>query len=261
VNHPVDPVAGDQSAGDRPVRDLHHLAAAYALDALEPDERAAFEAHYPTCAVCDVDVLAFREMLGRVAESTPVAPPADLRARVLAEIATTRQLSPRVPGVSTDEVDELSARRDRTRPGRWTTGLLAVAAALLLVIAAGVLVVGRSSDGFDEQLAAVVTEPDGRLVALAGEGPGSVRVAWSDTSGRAFLVADGLPTAPAGSAYELWLIDAGGPVPMRVLDPATDGTLRVEVDLTGTPVAWGVTLEPVVGSDAPTGEILYVAEV
>jgi hypothetical protein len=183
---------------------------------------------------------------------------------VLAEIATTRQLSPRVPGPSiaeTAEVDEVSARRDRTRPGRWTTRLLAAAAALLLVIAAGALVVGRGGDGFEEQLAAVVTEPDGRLVALAGEGPGSVRVAWSDTSGRAFLVADGLPTAPAGSAYELWLIDAAGPVPMRVLDPATDGTLRVEVDLTGTPVAWGVTLEPVAGSEAPTGDILYAAEV
>ena len=32
--------------------DIHHLAAAYALDALDSHERAAFEAHYPaaTCA-------------------------------------------------------------------------------------------------------------------------------------------------------------------------------------------------------------------
>ncbi len=243
---------------DHPAADLHHLAAAYALDALDPDERAAFEAHYPSCAVCDVDVTAFREMLGRVAASTPVAPPADLRTRVLAEIATTRQLSPRVPGSSVGAEDELATRRARRSPVTW---FAAVAAALLLIVGAGALLVGRDADGFDQQLAAVVTAPDGRLVALTGDSPGSVRVAWSDASGRALLVADGLPSAPSGSAYELWLIDDGGPVPMRVLDPAADGTLRVEVDLTGTPMAWGVTLEPVGGSDAPTGEILYAASV
>jgi anti-sigma factor RsiW len=36
--------------------DIHQLAAAYALDALDDRERAEFEAHYPTCPVCRPEV-------------------------------------------------------------------------------------------------------------------------------------------------------------------------------------------------------------
>ena len=49
--------------------DIHHLAAAYALDALDARERAAFEAHYPSCEVCRADVLEFRSTLAVVAEA------------------------------------------------------------------------------------------------------------------------------------------------------------------------------------------------
>ena len=48
---------------------------------------------------------------------------------------------------------------------------------------------------------------------------------------------------------------------MRLLDPAADGEVRATFDIGASPVAWGVTLEPATGSAAPTGEILYVAEV
>jgi anti-sigma factor RsiW len=61
--------------------DIHHLSAAYALDALDARERAAFEAHYPSCDVCRADVLDFRSTLAVVAEAEAVAPPADLRRR------------------------------------------------------------------------------------------------------------------------------------------------------------------------------------
>ena len=36
--------------------DLHHLAAAYALDALDDIERHEFERHYPTCDICSGEV-------------------------------------------------------------------------------------------------------------------------------------------------------------------------------------------------------------
>ena len=36
--------------------DVHHLAAAYALDALDDRERMAFEGHYGSCEVCHTDV-------------------------------------------------------------------------------------------------------------------------------------------------------------------------------------------------------------
>ena len=47
--------------------DIHQLAAAYALDAVDERERAEFEAHYPTCPICRPEVAGFRETLSQVA--------------------------------------------------------------------------------------------------------------------------------------------------------------------------------------------------
>jgi anti-sigma-K factor RskA len=232
--------------------DIHHLAAAYALDAVDDRERAAFEAHYPSCDVCRTDVLEYRDTLAQLADAAPVAPGADVRDRVLAEIARTRQLSPLLP------VSELAERRRRRRRVLSTT--LAAAAAMVLVVAGALLVSRDDQPAFADELAAVLAQPDARLVPLDGDA-GTVRVVWSDEADRAAFLADDLPAAPDGEAYELWLIDDGGAVPMHLLDPAADGEVRATFDIRASPVAWGVTLEPVEGSAAPTGEILYVAEV
>jgi anti-sigma-K factor RskA len=239
--------------------DIHHLAAAYALDALDARERVAFEAHYPSCEVCRVDVLDFRSTLAVVAEAGAVAPPADLRRRVLDEIARTRQLSPHLPSKVTDLAD----RRRRRR--RTTATMLAAAAAVGLFAAGALLVGGSDSPAYATELANVLAHSDARFETLGGDGDGRVRVAWSGEAERAVLLADDLPEAPDGKAYELWLIDESGPVAMNMLDRAAGGEIRdaivIDGDVDREPTAWGITLEPTAGSASPTGEILYVTEV
>ena len=63
--------------------DVHHLAAAYALDALDDRERIAFEAHYGSCEVCRNDVLEFRQTLTQVADSLVAPPPTSLKENCL----------------------------------------------------------------------------------------------------------------------------------------------------------------------------------
>ncbi len=239
--------------------DIHHLAAAYALDALDPHERAVFEAHYPSCEVCRADVLDFRSTLAVVAEAEAVAPPTDLRRRVLDEIAKTRQLSPHLPSGVTD----LAERRRRRR--RMTATVLAAAAAVGLFTAGALIVGGSDSPAYATELANVLAHSDARFETLGGNGDGEVRVAWSGDAERAVLLADDLPEAPEGMAYELWLIDDSGPLAMNVLDRADGGEIRDAVVMDGDvdrePTAWGITLEPEAGSVSPTGEVLFVAEV
>jgi anti-sigma-K factor RskA len=236
---------------DRNAIDIHRLAAAYALDALDDDERAAFEAHYPSCPDCRTDVVDFRRVAADLAIAESAPPPPEVRARVLDEISRTRQMSPRTGVVA----DLAAARRARAR-----VSVLAAAAALVVVVA-GVLIVTRAGgDDFSEQLAEVIEQPDSRLVTLAGDA-GQVEVAWSPSARRVALVADGLADPGAGRVYELWLIGAGGPTPMRLLERGEGGAIREILDLPGDPVAWGITIEPAGGSPAPTGEILYVAQV
>jgi anti-sigma-K factor RskA len=236
--------------------DIHHLAAAYALDALDADERAHFEAHYPDCDICVSDVVDFRAVLANLAQAHAETPPAALKARVMGDIATTRQLSPRVP-----ERMVRASRQTLDRRRRWVTAGLAVAASLVLAVGGG-FVIGRSGggDSYSQTASELLDRPDTRVVELAGSGTGMFRVTWSPSSGEAVVTADGLAAPGDGRAYELWLIDDDGPRPLRLLDNADDGTIRRVINIEGDGLVMGVTVEPEQGSPAPTNDILFSAE-
>jgi anti-sigma-K factor RskA len=258
--------------------DVHQLAAAYALDALDDDERSAFEAHLPGCADCTAEVegfIATAALLGSAAAQTP---PPSLRDRILAEVATTRQddvlrpatAEPAVTdGVVTDGVvteppagDVVApvvqldaARRRRTR----VMAALGVAAAVLLVTVVGVVLSNREGVSTDDVLAA----PDVEVVALDGE-QASVQVAWSPELGRVVVAGDDLAAPGPDLVYELWAIVDGTPRPAGLI--SHDGGPLSELieldDLDADDVAaWGITIEPEGGSAAPTPPILYYAEV
>jgi anti-sigma-K factor RskA len=229
--------------------EIHHLGAAYALDALDERERAAYEAHFATCDICRTDVREYRAAAAELASLTATPPPPDVKARVMSEIAVTRQLSPLQSSV---------VRLADRRPNRAVTAVLAIAAAALFFVA-GAVVLGGDDDSFGDQVAAMMEDPTFTIVELGGEGQGSFKVAW--TSDEAAVIGDGLPDPGAGKRYELWMIDGSGAHAMHLLDPAKDGDVQRLMDFSGTPAGWGVTIEPEQGSDVPTEPILYHAEV
>jgi anti-sigma factor ChrR (cupin superfamily) len=59
------------------------LAEAYALGALEADDRAAFAGHLPSCDACRQGVANHAAVLTRLAASTAIAPDPSLRQQVL----------------------------------------------------------------------------------------------------------------------------------------------------------------------------------
>ena len=238
--------------------DIHQLAAAYALDAVDERERAEFEAHYPSCSVCGPEVAGFRETLSQVAAAGAVAPPASLKANVMAEISATRQLSPLLPGVVVD----LATHRQRRQRMMRT---MSVAAALIL-IALGAFVVGRrssDSNGYAHAASRVFAEPDVKIATLAGSGTGTATftVAWSPTLEQAVVMGDGLVDPGTGKAYELWMIDDAGPHAMHLLDKADGGRVRRPVAVNGSPTQWAVTVEPETGVEAPTTEPIFAGAV
>ena len=232
--------------------DIHQLAAAYALDAVDERERAEFEAHYPTCPACRPEVAGFRETRSQLASASAVPPPTTLKAEVMAEITEMRQLSPLLPR---SVVDLEAHRRRRHRSMR----VLTIAAAVVLV-GAGAFVVGRrshSADGYASAAAAVISLPDARMAQLQGTRSGSFTVVWSPSTARAVVVGNGLADPGPGKAYELWQIDASGPHPVRLLDKASDGQVRKVVPVKGTSTQWAVTVEPAGGVDRPTGPVIF----
>jgi anti-sigma-K factor RskA len=206
----------------------HDLSAAYALDALDDFEARAFEDHLGSCSECRRDADAFAEIAASLAYAVPpAARPDDLRDRIVAA-ATARA-----------EVRTLRPARRRLPT------LAAVAAAACLAVGIGAWQLSRGSSD----------EPRLRALALRGA-TGALVVG---RNGGATLVVDGLPRAPAGKSYEVWVMRG------RVSLPA--GTFVAAQHARGfhlprrVPRSWhvGVTLEPAAGSPRPTARVLFTS--
>lgn len=230
--------------------DIHALAGAYALDALDDLERAAFERHLASCESCRGEIDEFRETAARLADSTWSVPPPRLRTDVLAAIAQTRQVSapPAIP---------------RSRRSGWRRWAAAVAAAAVLATGVGGTVYGvqerRVRDA--RQLAAAAAQQSARvrqilaapdLVVRTGPmiGGGKVTVASSELL-RAGVVLMGADAAPAGGrVYQLWTIRQTA-ASAGVLAVGQTNAVQVVEGLPGS-AAIGVTAEPPDGSPTPT---------
>ena len=82
-------------------------------------------------------------------------------------------------------------------------------------------------------------------------------LAYDPNTGRAMLLADNLPPAPAGKAYQLWFIAGNKPLPGTVFTPDVNGhaEVRDQAPLDGRDATiFAVTLEPSSGVSAPTGD-------
>jgi len=227
-------------------QDLHHLAAAYALDAIDHDERSDFEAHYPNCGICQQEVAEFREVAAQLASSTPANPPASLKANILSEIQQTRQLSPITP------VTEL-------RPLRWPQVVLATAAALVLFVGGAVSAtrLGNKPDQTNELVSA--TDLTVTTLSPLGEDPlGNLQVLWSDDLKQAIVVGSDLQPIADDRAYALWFLLEDGVAPAGLFRPESNGSVGTileldDLDTTG----WGITIEPATGSPQPTTDVIY----
>lgn len=120
----------------------------------------------------------------------------------------------------------------------------------------------------EREASALLAAPDARLAALAGTAaaPGAhATVAFDPRTGRALLLASGLPPAPAGKAYQLWFI-AGDRPPMPgkafTIDAQGHATLSDQAPPEGFDAkTFVVTLEPAGGVPAPTGGKYLVGSV
>jgi anti-sigma factor RsiW len=230
--------------------DLHLLTGAYAADALDREERAAFDVHLETCTVCRQEVAELTATTARLATAAAEPAPPGMRARVLAEAARTRQLSP--------VVSDLDSRR--TAPA-WYRAPATAAAAVLLVVATGLggLAVVERQKADDAQveaarIASVAADPDRveRTVQVSGGGTGTVIAA----GGWAFFHSSDLPALPAGRAYQLWRIRGQESTSAGVL--GRGGEVTGLVADVGPDDAVGVTVEPASGSDHPTSDPVFL---
>jgi len=231
--------------------EIHALSGAYAIDAVDDIERAAFERHLAECAECRAEVASLRDTAALLAGTTTAEPPAALRNRVLDGITTVRPLPPEVPTeVSTEAPAAQPVRRHRVR-------LLVAAAAAVVLVGAGAVAVTQPWKDETAPLAAteqVLEAPDAQSTTLEFPGGASATVTHSDDLDQAVLQTVDMPPPPEGKVYQVWLDQPGkGMVSAAVMPVKEDQVLLLEGDA-ATATGAGITVEPEGGSTAPTSD-------
>ena len=264
----------DAASAGRPasIEAFHGLAAAYALDALDADERADFERALDGSPELRAQVDAFRASAAHLAEQVePVVPPPSLRERLMADVAATPQVG------STDAATPVAADADAAAAApsgpaesaarrRWfqRPGAVIAAAAAAVLLVVGVVIgvgwPGPNGWGAQRERAAIAAAPDAQSQTLEVEGGGEVTLVSSAEQGRSVVITEGLPELGADQTYELWYIDDAGAAPAGTFDVSGDETWRV-LEGSFTPgVVVGITVEPAGGSPQPTTEPIVAIE-
>lgn len=231
--------------------DIHSLAGAYALHALNEEEERMFLRHLAVCPDCIAEVADYEATAALLGTAAEEVPPAGMRQSVLGMIDVTPQVRDGMPA---------RGLRERVAPVLMP---LAAGLALALLVLTGVTVQQRAQLADvraaqaeqTDALLAVLTAADLQRVAMGGDG--SATVLWSPGQHQAVLVAQGLTALPEGKAYQLWLLRDGVPVPSEIFTPGADG--RVVTLLTATPDAFqgaAVTVEDASGATTPTGPMV-----
>jgi len=106
----------------------------------------------------------------------------------------------------------------------------------------------------------LISAPESRIMTLAGTEMATrarAKFVYDRKTGRAMLMADDLPPAPAGKAYQLWYIAEGKPpMPGHVFNTNAAGHAEMRDQLSEearSATIFAVTLEPSNGVNAPTG--------
>jgi anti-sigma-K factor RskA len=272
--------------------DYKEMIVPHALDALETAEARQLDEHLETCAECRAELDSWRETTATLAFAAETAEPSsELRRRILTEARRRPQDSAvRAPQPletvtngapeKSSNVIQFDARPRRAWGAMQTFG--AIAASLIiaaLAVAFAVLwqrnnaleaEVARLSRDYNEQQIELaqaredrklLTATDASVAVLGGTENAAgarARLAYEKSTGRAILVADGLPPAPAGQAYQLWYINQGQPpMPGGVFttDAAGHGEMREQIPPAGRGASvFAVTLERAGGVPKPEGK-------
>jgi anti-sigma-K factor RskA len=224
--------------------DTHDLTAAYALHALDAEEREAYEEHLAQCARCRDELAQLQESAAALAWAVDSpAPPAGLRGRLLAEAAAGRENVVPLP--------------QRARRAWQAAAAVAACAAVGLGVWAATLHNSLGTARAHESALQIVVDPSSHTVALPG-GRGMVAVG---RNGVGVLVVDRLPAAPNGKTYEAWVIPRGGKPQRAGTFDGGDGMTMIKL---GMPVPRGATVAATVeragGVDAPTSKPFLSAE-
>ncbi len=201
--------------------DIEEYLGAYALDAVEPDERLAIEQYLATHPRARAEVALHQEVATLLAFTGARAPDG-----VWDRITDALEGNAPEPGPELARIMPMAAKQPRRG---LRTGIVAIvgAAAAAIIVALGLVVLDQRGQIDDREVALeagyedALDESGSRQVTLQTE-DGSVSVSAVVTAdGDGYLRADDLQALAADQTYQLWAIlpDQPAPISLGVLGP------------------------------------------
>lgn len=223
----------------------HDLLAAYALDALDDEEREIFERHLADCEECSEQLALLREPVAALAYAAEgPAPPEALRGRII----ESARGEPRAAVIKL---------RRRSWPLAAVGGVAAAAACLAIGLGFWANSLSNSLDRERSARSALeVLAAEATAKPLVGAN-GSLLVA---RDGRAGLVVCGLADAPSAKTYEAWVIRGKTPQPAGLFRGGRGCKSILLTQRVPGSATVAVTLEQAGGAATPTLPILFRAE-
>lgn len=202
----------------RDVYELDELLGAYALDALDPAERARVDDYLAINPKAAAEVQEHREVATMLA-FTGMEAPIDLWSKIEGEL----DAPPPPPGPELAKVmsfDEHPRRRRRLAAvAPWVAS--AAAAAVIAIVAVNVTDRGDApSDPIEAALADAREDRDSQVATLSAEGRAEVASAVIDQDGHGYIDATALPTLAADKTYQLWgVVEGGDAISLGIFGP------------------------------------------
>ena len=264
-------------------QDYQELLALHALNALDASDARSLEQHLAGCNACRAEMIELRDASALLAHAaTPVAPRAEVRDQILAKARSEQ------PARQSDNtLAQVVAMPRRTRLSPNVLRLAAAVAFVALLV--GVIVLWRRDVKSRQEIArlsrqlnaeqrelardrdvlarqrealALLNSPTAKKMELAGTQAAQTArgtFVYDQKTGRAILMAEGLPATPADKAYELWFIPKGhSPMAGRIFTIDASGHAMLPEQMPPEAMESAViaiTLEPKKGSAVPTGAI------
>lgn len=255
----------------------------YVLGHVSPQEKQEVECMSHIYPEIGVELRTIESTIEQLAMKGAVAPPADLKAKIMSKIQTEKQ---EVPTAKTVEAKIIPMQASSPSSNMYK---YAAAASMLLLIGIGSALIYMSNQRsvLDQKLTAKSTELDSlsqqkiqlqqtlvatsmnlqfikdtetKKIQMAGTATHADMLAtvyWNTTSKKVLLEINNLSTPPSDKQFQLWAIVNGQPQDMGVFDMNVASNF-LEMNAASDAQAFAITLEPKGGSTAPSLDQMYV---